>query len=72
VAYANFLQFSKSVNPAPGEALISAFGRSADNKKPGIERRVSPSILPSSQGDGFTRSSIFFYPVLETKPTSQV
>jgi len=42
------------------------------NKKPGIERRVSPSITFHAEGDGFARSSISFYPVFVTNLTSMI
>jgi len=44
----------------------------ASNKKPGVERRVSPSILQGiPPWDGFARSSANFYPEFVTNLTSK-
>jgi len=58
---------------APGGALNRFGANSASNKKPGVERRASPSIprgIWSDPLDGLARSSISFYPVFVTNLTS--
>jgi hypothetical protein len=46
-----------------------------DNKKPGVERRATPSIprgIQADPWDGLARSSISFYPVFVTNLTSTI
>ena len=59
------IQLSKNSFPTPGGGLIGFGTASATNKKTGVERRASPSIL-----DRLARSSNCFYPVLMINGTS--
>jgi hypothetical protein len=58
---------------APGGVRIRFGAEPAENKKPGVERRASPSIpqaIQSGRLDGSARCSISFYPVFVTNLTS--
>ena len=59
--------------PRSGRGADFGFSRFSEQQK-NRHRAPGQSVHSpfTSGGDGFTRSSIFFYPVFETKPTSQV
>ena len=75
-----FLQLSKSCVgisvadfnvSAPGRARIRFGTEAASNKKPGVERRVSPSTLRVMPSEGRVRAKLdYFYPEFVINLTS--